>query len=299
MTDKYSLPNTKNKRNNAEEMEVGQGSDMDHMPAPAGTRREAERGEVERAPSGPACSKTRCGTRSRSGSVSSVSSCTSSASTAMTAERKSRREVAHEANRLAVAVAKEQGGEEQPPIYVDSDESEEGSRSSDRREHPLKRKMADVEDSGELSEETRRKQGRPQTTGLYVKRAEAFEELNKKKRESAKLDEQKVIRSMSTGQVFSKVERDLEEAVEEMENTPTADVAQQARKCMAEVLKVAKGSKNLQGGYVRILKHAAVVGAATAEVLRTRADSSESDSNAFRQLDSVKREAQAAREEAE
>lgn len=97
----------------------------------------------------------------------------------------------------------------------------------------------------------------------------------------------------------------MEEAVKEMENSPTADVAQQARKCMAEVLKVARGSRNLQGGYVKILKHAAVVGAAPAEVLRTRADSSEPDSEAFRQLkairrelDSVKRDAQSAREEA-
>lgn len=151
-----------------------------------------------------------------------------------------------------------------------------------------------------------RKQGRPQTTGQYVKRAEAIEELNKKKREMAELEEEKIIRSMSTGQIFSKVETAVEKAVEEMENTPTADVANQARKCMAEVLKVAKSSKNLKGGYVRILKQAAVVGAASVEVLRTRADSSESDSDPLRQLkvmrrvlDSVKREAQTAREEVE
>lgn len=214
----------------------------------------------------------------------------------MAAERKSRKEAAHGEYLLAVAATGEQG-EGQPPIYVDSDESEQ-SCSSERRELPLKRKIEDMENCGELSEETQRKQGRPQTTGLYVKRAEAIEEFNKKKREAAALEEEKILRSMSTGQIFSKVERDLEEAVEELENAPTVDVAQQARKCMAEVLKVARGSKNLKGQCVKILKQAAVVGAASAEVLRTRADGSESESDAFRQIKALRKELEGVKREA-
>lgn len=153
---------------------------------------------------------------------------------------------------------------------------------------------------------TRRKQGRPQTTGLYVGRADAIEACNQKEREQAKLEEEKILRNMTSGQIFSKLERDLEVAVEELENTPTADVANQAREHMAQVARVARGSKNLNGSYVRLLKQAAVMGAASAEVLRTRADRGENDSEISRQLKAirreladVKREAAAAREEAD
>lgn len=111
-----------------------------------------------------------------------------------------------------------------------SDDSEEEEVSSTRRRSSRKRKMETEEDIGDLSEETRRKQGRPQTTGLYVARAEAQEVLNAKKREAADLDSERVIKSMSTGEIFSKVETDLDEAVCGMRNTPTADIANQARK---------------------------------------------------------------------
>lgn len=213
-----------------------------------------------------------------------------------------------EANRLAMAAAQRRAKED-PAIYVGSDDSEEEEVSPTRRRSSRKRKMETEEDIGDLSEETRRKQGRPQTTGLYVARAEAQEVLNAKKREAADLDSERVIKSMSTGEIFSKVETDLDEAVCGMRNTPTADIANQARECMAGVLKVAKCNKNLKDGFVKILRHAAVVGSATAEVLRTRADcsnSSEPESETSRQiktlrneLQAVKREAQLAREEAE
>lgn len=91
-------------------------------------------------------------------------------------------------------------------------------------------------------------------------------------REKARLEGQKTLRSMTTGQVFSSIERDMEAAIEELEYSPTADLASRTRECIAQVMKVAKGSGHLQGGYVKILKQAAVVGAATAEVLRTRLD---------------------------
>lgn len=113
---------------------------------------------------------------------------------------------------------------------------------------------------------------------------------------------------MSIGQFFCKVgrgEESLEETVERLEMAPTADVANRTREAMAEVMRVARTSRNLQGSFVRILKQAAVTGAASAEVLRTRADSNEPESEILRQLqtmrlelDSTKREAQAAKEEA-
>lgn len=77
---------------------------------------------------------------------------------------------------------------------------------------------------------------------------------------------------------------------------------------MAEVFKVARCSKNLQGTYVKILKHAAVVGSASAEVLRTRADCTGGmdDQGASiqlkalrKELNGVKREAQKTKEEAD
>lgn len=165
----------------------------------------------------------------------------------------------------------------------------------------MKRKMEDGEEAPEM---TRRKQGRPQTTGLYVGQAEAMDICIKKEKELAKLQEEKLLREMSPGQLFSKLERDLEKAIEELENAPTADIANQAREFMAQVVRVAKGSKNLQSKYVRLLKQAAVMGAATTEILRTRADRGESDSEISRllkvtrkELADVRREATSTREE--
>lgn len=110
--------------------------------------------------------------------------------------------------------------------------------------------------------------------------------------------------NLSLGQIFSNMESDMETALEEMANSPSADVANRSRECMAEVMRVVKSSKNLKGTSVKTLKHAAVVGAASIEVLHTRVDKNETDNEAFRQvkalrkeLDSVKRDAQTAREE--
>lgn len=141
---------------------------------------------------------------------------------------------------------------------------------------------------------------------MYVGRAEAASVCIQKEKELAKLEEEKILRRMAPGQIFSRLERDLETAIEEMENSPTADLANQAREHMAQVARVAKSSDHLQGSYVRLLNQAAVMGAATAEVLRTRADRGENDSEISRQLKAirkeladVKREAIAAREEAD
>lgn len=87
----------------------------------------------------------------------------------------------------------------------------------------------------------------------------------------------------------------------EMNDSPTADIAHRTRECMAEVYKVAKSSRNLQGGYIRILKHAAVMGSASTEVLRTRADNNSGSDNgeASRQLKAMRKELAAVRQEAQ
>lgn len=132
--------------------------------------------------------------------------------------------------------------------------------------------------------------------------------MEEAKREVAALDNERILRNMTPGQIFSKVENDLEDAVSRMSNAPTADVASKARECMAEVIKVARSSSNLQGGYVKILKHAAIVGSASTEVLRTRVDNysgteHSDDSSQIKalkkELEMMKKAMHQAREEAE
>lgn len=285
----------------------------EHAPVSAGTRSMTLREEQARAPPGPSSAKERYRARSRSGSVSSGSSRASDASAAMAAERKSRREQAQKKNRQALARARERAKRTEAPIIVIASESEgaveEEERGSPIREDPSrKRKMAaDEEGESDMSDETRKKQGRPSRTECYISRAKALEERNQKMREAAALDNERILKTMSSGQVFSKLESDLERAMDDLGEAPTADLASRARECMAEVIKVAKGSRNLQGGYIRILKNAAVIGSATAEILRTRADAiSGTDSpdvpvqlrELRSELERVKREARVAREEA-
>lgn len=207
---------------------------------------------------------------------------------------------------LAVVTAGSRG-EEQPPTLTDPDESENESRSPRSGEPPTKKRLAEAEDAGKATEEaTRRGPGRPQMTGEYVGRAEAIERVNHGKREQAELDERRVLLNATTGQLFSKLETDVEEVVDDMKNTPTAEVANINKDNMATVVRVTKCSKNLKGSCVKALKHAAVMGAATAEVLRTRADSSESECESSRQtkimrkeIDFLKREIQTIRERAD
>lgn len=267
---------------------------------------EREVGAME--PPGPARAMTRSRTRSRSSSASSVTSYASSASATASKARKSRRETAWESNRRAMATAHEQEtGNPVIEIASSSDGTDEEKGLQAWEESSRKRKLESTYGTPDITDETKIKQGRPQTTGYYVSRAQAIEEHNKKKREAAALDNERILRNMTTGQIYSKMERDMDRALDELNDAPTADIAHQARECMAEVIKVAKSSKHLQGGYIKILKHAAVMGSATAEILRTRADG-EQDPEDYGvatqlrklkgELERVKREAQQAREEA-
>lgn len=141
---------------------------------------------------------------------------------------------------------------------------------------------------------------------MYVGRGDAIERENRLRREAAELEVEKRIRSLSASQVLTNHKAAVEDKLDELENAPTEDVAQRARESMVEVWKVATTSKNLKGGYIKMLKQAAAVGTATAEVLSNRADNSDSESDALKQikalrreLEQTRREVKTAREEAE
>lgn len=299
-------------RNSANQMDMDLEDNPVHMPASGGTGGGAEQGEAEQALPGPACSKLRRSARARSGSASSGSSSRSGATAALAAEKRGRRKAVSYAE--AAAAEKQGGGRASSPINIDSDGSGKGSQSPGDSEPPAKKRLAESEDRGAYSDERdaysdetmSRGRGRPQTTGLYVGRAKMQKECNRLKKEKADLDAASALRQLTMSEIFSSLERDTEKATEEMENSPTADVANRARESMAEVLRIARISKNLQGGCVKALKHSAVVATASAEVLRTRADKKESNTDSFKQvkalrreLEAVKHEMQTARREAE
>lgn len=93
---------------------------------------------------------------------------------------------------------------------------------------------------------------------------------------------------------------DVEKVREELSEAPNAAIAQKMRDHMAEVTKVAKISKNLKGNLVKALKQAAVYGAATADMLRTRADKNEGPDggDATRKIEAMRRELERERREA-
>lgn len=316
MSYKNSVDDLDNTNNNndleTDLVEKGQ----ERAPVSAGTR-STRKGDMEmRAPPGPASSKVGYRDRSRSNSVSSVKSHASSSKTVVTEGRRKLREAAREANRFGVLTDDNNGeGEElQTPIHVvadtDDEESGEGSKyqkerdRSSRKRRKDKDKGKDDEDPTTSSEEIKEKRGRPQTTGEYVKRGEAIERMNKLKREALDLEAEKRYRSLSASDVRSRHEPSVEEKREELELAPTVDVAQRARESMIEVWRVATISRNLKGNLVSVLKQAAAVGTASAEVLCQRADNHEPNDDTLRelrelrrQLERTKREAQSAKEE--
>lgn len=267
------------------DMDLDLESKSEDTPVSAGTRSKSERGEETRAPPGPACSKAEFKSRLRSSSAAS--------------ERRSRRRAEFNVNRARTAASdSDREGDRSSTVILSDDQGadtdEEFCLPSGSREPSLKRKAG----SAESLDGTQRKQGRPQTTGLYAGRAEAIERVNLLKKEEAKLNQEKVLMNLSAGQIFSSIENDVEDAMEKLQNNPTADVAQEIRQNMSEVVRVAKISTNLQGGMKKILKHAAVIGAASAEVLRTRADRDKADSDALRQIKALRRELEVTKKEA-
>lgn len=250
-------------------------------------------------PPGPACSKVRHGVRTKSSTPGA--SGTSRATAALQAERKSKRQAVLKNNHYAVLAAREQGDEDQSPIHIDSDESEEDPSYTEKEKPPLKRRMVKEEGGEEpsSSEEIReKKRGRPQTTGLYVGRGDARKRDNRLKRETLELDAEKSIRSLTSRQVLANHRASVEDKLDELENAPTEDLAQRARDSMANVWKVARNSKNLKGVYVKELKQAAAVGAASMEILCTRMESNNSEGDALRQIKALRRELERTKREA-
>lgn len=263
---------------------------------------------------GPACSGLRRSARSRSSSTASVVSLSSNASESdATRRRRNRRKQAYDVNRRAAAATRGKMKDCSVVLIQTGSEEAEGERGpSTSEDRSRKRKMAvddgTLEPTDHDCDGTRGKRGRPPSTAEYIGLAVAQEEYNQKLRETMDLENERAVRSLSAGQVFSKMERDLERAVDELREAPTADVANLGRGSMAEVLKVANISRNLKGGLVKALKQAAVVGSAATEVLRTRADGTTGESDCSdttrqlkalkRELESTRREAQQAREEA-
>lgn len=128
-------------------------------------------------------------------------------------------------------------------------------------------------DSGETTYSeggTKRKRGRPPTTGEYAGRAEAQKKLADQEARLLLIQQEKEWRDLTTEEFYNKCGLDLEEAIETMRRNPTADLSNRARELQREVLRVAKVSTNINGLLKKHLKDAAVLTAACVEVLRTR-----------------------------
>lgn len=147
-----------------------------------------------------------------------------------------------------------------------------------------------------------RKRGKPPTSGkfYYVEFAakkQVVIELRKKEQE---LDRYEKLKALSSEDLYTSMKLDLDTAVEDMKMNPTPDVASRARESLDEVLRVARISRNLNGGCVKALKQAAVLSTATVEVLRTRADDKldKLGADVSRQIRTLGKELEKARREA-
>lgn len=246
-------------------------------------------------------------TRARSGSVSSSSSVRSGTSREREVERKCKTQLALQANKYALLAHQNRSRANSEYEYDSSEISDEEERTKKSKAN-LKRKrmtkrevivVGDEEESegtGEKKKKGKRGPGKPPTIGEYAGLAAAKGELIAKLREE-EIEAERRIRSWSSKKLFTSMKLDLDEAIEEMRDTPSEDVANRAHKCMESVLQVAKVSRNFQGTKVKELKQASVVGAAAIEVLRSRSDG-ESDNDIARQVRFLRKELEKAREEA-
>lgn len=157
----------------------------------------------------------------------------------------------------------------------------------------------------------KRKRTNTKNADDYIKMAAAKKALNEQLKEELRLkqEEQQLRREkeadeLSSTELYSNMGLDLKDAIDEMKQNPTSDIASRARESMDEVLRTAKKSKNLKGTVIKDLKNAAVLGAAALEVLRSRADNSKDNDipgqmvSLRKELDTARNEASLAREEA-
>lgn len=126
--------------------------------------------------------------------------------------------------------------------------------------------------------------------------AKAMQALNEQKLIEERLAWEKKINEMSPGELLTNMGIDLDEAIEDENQNPTADIANRTREGMINVLRVARKSKNLHGLCKKELRVSAVRGAAALEVLRTRAVNSK-DNDIPRLVKALREELEAARKE--
>lgn len=149
----------------------------------------------------------------------------------------------------------------------------------------------DNEDGESFTSEggTKRKRGRPPSTGDYVGLADAVQRYNAEKERELRLEQERELMALTSERLFEKAGLNVEEAIEDLKWNPTPDLANRVRGLQKKVLHVAKASKNLTGCFVKELKQAALFTTACVEVLRTRMDS-DSASEAHREVEGIKRQ---------
>jgi len=140
---------------------------------------------------------------------------------------------------------------------IDLDSSyEDGTRSRSPRS-PARTAQdylrEEIGQAGPSQEEVTTKGGRPRTTGEYVRRREAIDEMNRAKREAIKLDRERRLGRLSTRGIFKEARISEKECIAETENDPTRGLVSRAKEWMAEVLRISRTSSNLKG-YQKSLK---------------------------------------------
>lgn len=245
---------------------------------------------------------SRSGSKTRDGSTASNSSRKTNVAQTTETARKQKREQELDLRRMLnkAAIARSQS----ETLLTGYSDSEFG----DEQQYPYEEIQSDAEFADEdvdmpmatrvppVRSLRKRKRGRPPTTGEYVDLAakkKAFIDLRKQEQE---LERHEKLKSMTSAELYASMKIDLEEAIEDLRENPTADISSRARESLDDVFRVVKKSKNLQGICPKVLKQAAVLSSAAIEVLKLRADS-KMDPDTARQLRSLKKELEQAKRE--
>lgn len=195
------------------------------------------------------------------------------------------------------------GAEEISEVFSSTEESEGGFRELPKtlgksRKRPNEEPEAGPSGKGEtLDLEKKRRRGRPPTSGEYGQLAVEQKAYNEQLIVEDEIKRAARLRELTMGELYTNLGLNLDEAVEDLKQSPTADIANRARKGLKEVLIVARISKNLKGGSAKELKNAAVMATAALEVLRTRTEN-ERDSDVPRQVKALKEELEVAKQNA-
>lgn len=158
----------------------------------------------------------------------------------------------------------------------------------------------DEEEENNAAQTEKRKQGRPVTTGKGVEiraRVAAKKELQnleKEKKNIEKILEGSYDPTEYRGGRHSKRAQDMGE---EIQNLPSRDIAAQMIKAARQVESVATSSSNLKGGYIKILKDAALQMALGVDALVCRSLPQESEN--AREMERLRGEIKNLREEVE